>query len=47
MSDIYLRITNYYNIGPEDISLFLDGSLLSPDSNTNAYDLFGEVILIE
>ena len=47
MPEIYERVINVFNIALEDVSLFLDGNLLSPYASTNAYDLYGKVIHIE
>jgi hypothetical protein len=36
-----------FDIDPGDTSLFLEGDLISSDSNVIAYDLYGKVIRIE
>ena len=47
MPEILARASKLPHTSPEDISLYLNGNLLSPDANINAYDLYGEVIHIE
>ena len=44
---ILLRIPQVFKSDPEDLSLFLEGELLPPDSPLIAYDLYGKVIRSE
>jgi len=44
---ILSRIPEAFNSVPDDITLYLDGEPIPPDSTLIAYDLYGKVICIE
>jgi hypothetical protein len=47
MTAILARIPEAVYLAPDDITLYLDGELIPPDSPLIAYDLYGKVICIE
>ena len=47
MTVILAQISEDFKCDPDDISLYLNGDLISPDAPLIAYDLYGKVICIE
>ena len=47
MSVIVARIPAVFPRAPDDVSLYLEGDLITPDAPLTAYDLYGKVVFIE